>query len=70
MVLQPKPVQKRYFSTQVKLQISVAKFKIQNTIFFYPMKLLQNFSYKFKIQDYRRYLNVSRNINYINTKQS
>ena len=34
------------------------------------MKLLQNFSYKFKIQDYRRYLNVSRNINYINTKQS
>ena len=24
------------------------------------MKLLQNFSYKFKIQSYRRYLNVSR----------
>ena len=46
--------------------------EIQNPkhYFFYQMKLLQNFSYKFKIQDYRRYLNVSRNINYINTKQS
>ena len=50
-----------FFNTSEILQISVVKFKIQNTIFQH-MKLLQNFSYKFKIQNYRRYLNVSRNI--------
>ena len=50
-----------FFNTSEILQISVVKFKIQNTIFQH-MKLLQNFSYKFKIQNYRCYLNVSRNI--------